>query len=57
MSVDLGGGDNTLTLGNVPNTGTVTNVQTLIGGTGADLITMGNAISDSSVDLGAGADG
>ena len=36
MSIDLGAGANKLTLANVANTGTVSNVNTLIGGTGAD---------------------
>ena len=36
MSIDLGSGANTLTLGNGTNTGTVKNVGTLIGGTGTD---------------------
>ena len=58
MSVDLGAsGTNTLKLGNFSNTGTVNNVDTLIGGTGADVVTLGNAASPTaSVDLGGGAD-
>ena len=43
MSVDLGGGTNKLTLANGANTGTVSNVDTLIGGTGTDVVTLGSA--------------
>ena len=56
MQVDLGGGSNTLTLGSGGNTGTVSNIGTLIGGTGADLVTMGTAVLNGSVDLGGGAE-
>ena len=37
MSVDLKAGANKLTLANGANTGTVSNVDTLIGGTGVDV--------------------
>ena len=40
MKVDLGGGSNKLTLANGGDTGTVSNVNTLIGGTGTDTITL-----------------
>ena len=56
MSVDLGAGKSTLTLANATNTGTVNNVETLIGGTGADTITLGTAMADGSVNLGSGVD-
>ena len=56
MSVDLGTGNNKLTLGNFANTGSVSNINTLIGGTGADTITLGTALASGSVDLGAGSD-
>ena len=60
MSVDLGGGSNKgsnkLTLANVANTGTLSNVQSLVGGTAADTVTLGTAIAAGSIDLGAGSD-
>ncbi len=56
MSIDLGAGSNKLTLGNFANTGTVTNVNTLVGGTGADTITLATAVSNGSINLGSGAD-
>ena len=40
MSVDLGAGSDKLTLGAFANTGTVTNVETVAGGSGADTITL-----------------
>ena len=49
-------GTNTLTLDNGANTGTVNNVGTLIGGTGADTITLGTAAGNASINLGAGND-
>ena len=52
MSVDLGGGKSKLTLANGANTGTVSNVDTLIGGTGTDTITLLTAMSNGSVSLG-----
>ena len=54
--VDLGAGANKLTLANTANTGTVKNVTTLIGGSGADAITLGTALVNGSIDLGAGND-
>ena len=56
MSVDLGTGSNKLTLANVANTGSVSNVNTLIGGTGVDTITLGTSLANGSVDLGGGSD-
>ena len=56
MSVDLGSGSNKLTLGNAGNTGTVSNIVTLISGTGVDAITLGTAAANASIDLGAGSD-
>ena len=38
------------------NTGTVKNIGTLLGGTGADTITLGAAVANVSIDLGAGSD-
>ena len=51
MSVDLGGGTNKLTLANGANTGTVSNVETLIGGTGTDVVTLGSSMANGSVEL------
>ena len=56
MSVDLGAGNNRLTLAGGGNTGTVSNVNTLVGGTGADTITLATAVANGSVNLGAGSD-
>jgi Ca2+-binding RTX toxin-like protein len=56
MSVDLGGGSNSLTLKNVANTGTIQNVTTLVGGTANDTITLGAAAVNVSIDLGTGSD-
>ena len=56
MSVDLGAGSNKLTLAASGETGTVSNVGTLIGGAGTDAITLGTALAGGSVDLGAGSD-
>ena len=56
MSVDLGDGKNTLALNAGGNTGTVSNISTLIGGPGANTITLGTAIANGSIDLGAGSD-
>ncbi len=56
MSVDLGGGSSKLTLSNTGNTGSVSNVQTLIGGSGADNVTLNAAMVNASVDLGSGTD-
>ena len=53
-SVNLGGGSDTLTFGNFANIATVSNTQTITGGTGNDMITLGNALTTSmQVDLGA----
>ena len=56
MAVDLGAGANKLTLAAGGNTGTVSNVETLIGGAGADVITLATAIANGSIDLAAGSD-
>src|SRR6185312_13229449 len=56
MQVALGGGANKLTLADVANTGTVKNVASLVGGSGADAITLGAGTTNASIDLGAGTD-
>src|SRR6185437_362031 len=53
-SIDLGGGNDRLTLAGAANTATVANVETLIGGSGDDTITL--RASRVSADLGAGND-
>ena len=55
MAVNLGGGADKLILANGGNTGTLSGVETLVGGTGADAITLGGAVTNGSIDLGAGA--
>ena len=47
MRVDLGAGTDKLTLANVANTGTVTNVETMVGGTGADTITLAASVTNA----------
>jgi hypothetical protein len=56
MSVNLGTGSNAITLANATNTGSLSNVQTLTGGTGVDTITLATSLVNGSIDLGAGAD-
>jgi hypothetical protein len=56
MRVDLGSGANKLTLAAGSNTGTVSNVATLIGGTGTDTITLGTSVANGSISLGASVD-
>src|SRR5690606_22568261 len=56
-SIDLGGGADKLTLGNFTNTVTVANVESLLGGTDADVITLAAALeATNNLDLGAGLD-
>ena len=50
-TIDLKGGNNSLTLADGTNTLTVSNVETLTGGTGADHITLGALVTGMSVDL------
>ena len=52
-SVDLGAGADTLTLANGTNTATVANVETIIGGTGDDTITLGAAGSATPASISA----
>ena len=54
-TVDLGGGSDTLILGDFANTLTVDNVETMTGNGSADTVTLGTAVT-GSVDLGAGSD-
>ena len=54
-SFDLGAGADTLTFGNFVNTATLSNVETITGGTSNDTITLGTALTTSmQVDLGNG---
>ena len=54
-SIDLGTGNNTLTLGNFGDTVSTSNVGTLIGGTGSDVVTLDAAAGNASISLGVGA--
>ncbi len=54
--IDLGAGNDVLTLANGTNVATVANTETLIGGSGADAITLGSAAASASIDLRAGND-
>ena len=56
MSVDLGSGNDKLTLANTVNAGTIRNVETVNGGNAADAVTLATAIFNGAVDLGAGSD-
>jgi Ca2+-binding RTX toxin-like protein len=56
VQVNLGAGSNKLTLANLGNTGSVSNVGTLIGGTVNDTITLNTALVNGSIDLGTGSD-
>ena len=56
-TINLGTGNDTLTLSSAgANTLTVSNVETLTGGTQIDKITLGAAQAGGTIDLGAGAD-
>ena len=47
--VDLGGGTDTLKLANGTNSATVSNVETVLGGSGTDTITLGNVANTVDV--------
>src|SRR5690349_5840904 len=54
-SVDLGGGNDTLTLAAGANSATVANTKTIVGGSGNDAVTLGGALTTGmSIDLGSG---
>jgi Ca2+-binding RTX toxin-like protein len=55
-SVDLGAGNDRLTLANGSNSATVANTETIIGGTGNDTIYLSTAANNCSIDLGGGSD-
>ena len=55
-SIDLGQGDDTLTLADIANTGSVSNVETLYGGLDSDTITFATVVSNGLIDLGGGSD-
>ncbi len=55
-SVDLGAGQDTLTLANGTNTLTVANTETVIGGTGDDTVMLSTAAVGTSINLGGGND-
>src|SRR5260221_5631042 len=52
----LGAGNDTLSLANGTNSLTVLNVETIIGGTGADTIVLAAVMSGGTVDLAGGSD-
>ncbi len=56
MAVNLGGGADALTLANVANTGSVSNVETLTGNADADTITLATAITGGAINLAGGTD-
>ena len=53
-TVDLGAGSDSLTLFNGTNSATVSNVETITGGTANDAITLGAALTAGSIALGGG---
>ncbi len=56
-SVDLGAGNDKLTLGNFANVATLANVESVVGGNAADTITLSAAlVQKSNINLGAGDD-
>ncbi len=55
-SVSLGAGADTLTLANGTNSAVVSNVDTIVGGTGNDTVTLDTAANNASISLGAGND-
>jgi len=55
-TIDLGAGTDTMSFANGTNTSTLSNVETITGGTGNDTITLATAITSGSVDLKEGSD-
>ncbi len=55
-SINLGKGDDTLTLGDFANIATISGVESLLGGSANDTITLGDAASNATIDLGSGSD-
>ena len=49
VSISLGTGSDVLTFGNYTNTATVSNGSSVLGGSGADNVTLGSALTDSTV--------
>ena len=56
VAFDLGAGSDKLTLSAGGNTGSVTNIETLVGASGADTMTIIAAISSGSIDSAGGND-
>jgi Ca2+-binding RTX toxin-like protein len=56
MSVDLGGNSDSLTLGNFTNTGTLSNVESVLGNGGSDTITLSTQAVNATIDLAGGSD-
>src|SRR5436309_6842941 len=53
---DLGSGADKLTLANVANAGTISNVESIVGGSANDTITVDTQASSASLDLAAGSE-
>ncbi|MGO4840417.1 hypothetical protein AB4144_50035, partial [Rhizobiaceae sp. 2RAB30] len=57
VTIDLGGGTDSIIFAKGSNTATISNVETIRGNTGADTITLGTTLtSGKHIDLGAGDD-
>jgi Ca2+-binding RTX toxin-like protein len=56
MSIDLGGGVDTLNLGNFTNSGSISNVESLLGNSGDDTITYATQATNVTIDLAGGSD-
>jgi Ca2+-binding RTX toxin-like protein len=55
-TIDLGSGADRLTLSDSANTITIVNIETLVGGSADDTVTLGTALTSGAVDLGDGND-
>lgn len=55
-AIDLGAGTDSMSFANGTNTSTISNTETITGGTGNDTITLATAITSGNVDLGVGTD-
>ncbi len=55
-SIDLGAGTDSLSLSSAANTATVSNVESILGGSGADTITLSTILANVTIDLYSGSD-
>jgi len=55
-TIDLGAGTDSMSFANGTNTSTISNTESISGGTGNDTITLATAITSGNVDLGVGTD-